>query len=188
MSELLGTQTEKNMRYAFDGESKAMNKYAYYAAVAAKAGNAEVADMFNRMSSNEKEHAKLWYRILDEGKTDVIGALEDAAQGEYSEWTNMYPKFAADARKDGLDFVASMFDKVAEIEAQHERQFQEMLSKVTGKPIEEIVSSVPASKKYIKKEMYRCMFCGNVIDGKADVCPVCEAIGSFEKVLVDVEV
>lgn len=184
---ITGTQTEKNMRAAFEGESKAMNKYAYYASLAKKAGNEEVAEMFERMCMNEREHAKLWFRILDEGKTDVIGSVEDAANGEYGEWTSMYPKFAAQARKEGLDFVASMFDKVAQIEAQHERQFREVLAKLTGKPVEEVVGSVPVSKHFIKKEMLRCMFCGNVIEGKADVCPVCEAIGSFEKVMVDVE-
>lgn len=183
-----GTQTEKNIRAAFEGESKAMNKYAAYAVIAKKAGNEEVAEMFERMCANEKEHAKLWFRILDEGNTDVIKSLEDAAAGEYGEWTSMYPKFAAEARKEGLDFVAGMFDKVAQIEAQHERQFREMLAKITGTPIEEAVASVAVAKHFEKREMLRCMFCGNVIEGKADVCPVCEAIGSFEKVLVDVEV
>lgn len=185
---LTGTQTEKNMRAAFEGESKAMNKYAYFATIAKKAGNDEAAEMFERMCANEREHAKLWLRILDEGKTDLVGALENAAAGEYGEWTSMYPKFAAEARKEGLDFAASMFDKVAQIEAQHERQFREILAKVTGKPIEEVVGSVPVAKHFIKKEMNRCMFCGNVTEGKVDVCPVCQAIGSFEKVLVDVEV
>lgn len=175
---LNGTESKRNIQAALTGESLARNKYTFYAMQAKKEGLPEIAELFDRMATNESHHAKIWFQLLNEGMKPTKANLTDAAKGENSEWMSMYPKFAETARKEGFDDLATMFERVATIEKDHEKTFLQALVTLFAEK-KEVPEKIIA--KPTEKIGYRCMFCGATFDKRPDVCPVCEAIGSFER-------
>ena len=128
--ELKGTKTEKNLWTAFAGESQARNKYTYYASKAKKEGYVQIAELFEVTANNEKEHAKLWFKLLHGGMPSTIENLKDAAAGENYEWTDMYATFAKEAREEGFEDIAKVMDGVAKIEKEHEERYRKLISNV----------------------------------------------------------
>ena len=123
MKELKGTKTEQNLMTAFAGESQARNKYTYFASKAKKEGYVQIAKIFEETADNEKEHAKLWFKLLEGGSVkDTISNLKAAAEGENFEWTDMYDGFAKEAKEEGFDEIAALFEGVAAIEKEHEER------------------------------------------------------------------
>lgn len=170
--DLKGTKTEKNLWAAFAGESQARNKYTYYASKAKKDGYEQIAAMFEETANNEKEHAKLWFKILEGGDIkDTMSNLADAAGGENYEWTEMYPTFAKEAREEGFDEIARKFEMVAAIEKTHEERYRKLLKNIE----DAIVFSREGDCVWI------CRNCGHIVIGpKAPkVCPVCNHPQSF---------
>ena len=166
MKDLKGTRTEANLLAAFAGESQARNKYTYYASKAKKDGYVQIAKLFEETANNEKEHAKIWFKLLhDGGIPDTMANLKDAAEGENFEWTDMYPKFAEEAKAEGFDHIAFLFSEVAKIEKEHEERYKKLLSNIE----DGIVFSRDEDKIWI------CSNCGHVVIGKKapEVCPVC---------------
>jgi rubrerythrin len=166
MSELKGTKTEKNLLEAFAGESIARNKYTYYASKAKKEGYEQIAEIFEETARNEREHAKIWFKLLHEGDIPTTEKnLLDAAQGENYEWTDMYDKFAADAREEGFTRIAALFEMVGKIEKEHEERYRRLLANVEGG----IVFSREGDTVWI------CSNCGHIHIGKKapQMCPVC---------------
>ena len=165
MKDLKGTKTEKNLMAAFSGESEARNKYTYYASKAKKDGYVQIAKIFEETASNEKEHAKIWFKLLKDGigATDVN--LADAAAGENYEWTEMYPTFAKEAREEGFDHIAYLFEEVAKIEKEHEERYKKLLANVEG--------GLVFSRD--NDAIWQCSNCGHIVVGKKapEVCPVC---------------
>ena len=177
------TKTAENLRKALAGESIARNKYTYFAQAARANGDEEIAAAFEQMAKNEMMHAKFWFEQLYGKPTDTRECLTQAAQGEYSEWHSMYPEFARQAREEGLEDLAVMFEKVAAIERSHENCFITLLAKMSQKaeaPVQQASDQALAQKQ--KKEGYRCQFCGAIFQTRPDVCDTCKAIGSFEYV------
>ena len=165
--ELKGSKTEKNLWEAFAGESQARNKYTYYASKAKKDGYEQIAAIFTQTADNEKEHAKIWFKLLHGGSVpSTIENLKDAAAGENYEWTDMYKNFARVAREEGFDHIAELFEGVAKIEAEHEERYKALLDNVVNK------------KCFVKKEVavWTCRNCGHKHIGKEApaVCPVCD--------------
>lgn len=164
MNKYSGTKTEKNLWDAFAGESQARNKYTYFASVAKKAGYEQIAELFLKTADNEKEHAKLWFKELGE-----LGTVEEnllhAAEGENYEWTDMYKSFAEDAKAEGFDHIAYLFEQVAAIEKEHEERYRKLLANIE----EGIVFSRDGDMVWI------CRNCGHIHVGKTapEVCPVC---------------
>jgi len=181
MKNLKGTKTEKNLQTAFAGESQARNKYDYFASQAKKDGYEKIAAVFTETALNEKEHAKMWYKYLQEnGK---VGPTEEnllaAALGENEEWTKMYKEFAETAKKEGFDEIAVKFELVAKIEKAHEERYRALL---------EMVKDGKVFKRE-EKTVWRCRNCGHIyIGAKApEVCPTCNHPQSyFEKVDSDI--
>jgi rubrerythrin len=172
MKELKGTKTEKNLQTAFAGESQARNKYTYFASKAKKDGYEQIAAIFEETAGNEKEHAKMWYKLLHGGKVnDTIQNLEDAAAGENYEWTDMYAQMAKDARDEGFDEIADKFELVAAIEKHHEERYLKLLQNVK----EGLVFSREGDR------IWKCRNCGHIVIGpKApDVCPTCNHPQSY---------
>lgn len=173
---LKDTKTAENLHKALAGESMARNKYTFFAEAARKSGHEDIADAFEQMARNEMMHAKFWFEQLYGKPNDTEACLKAAAQGEYDEWHDMYPAFAEQARADGLEDLAIMFEKVAAIERSHENRFMSLLLELTrdsGK------AEAPVQQK---KTGYRCQFCGAVFESRPDVCNVCHAIGAFDQV------
>ncbi len=162
---LKGSRTEANLMAAFAGESQARNKYTYYASKAKKDGYEQIAALFMETAENEKEHAKLWFKLLHDGIGSTEANLEDAAAGENYEWTDMYATFAKEAREEGFDYIANLFEGVALIEKRHEERYLALLKNVR----EGLVFSKDGDM------MWECRNCGHVVIGKAapEVCPVC---------------
>ena len=161
-----GTQTEKNLQTAFAGESQARNKYTYYASKAKKDGYEQIAELFTETANNEKEHAKIWFKLLHDGNVpDTVANLKDAAEGENYEWTDMYKSFAEDAKAEGFDHIAYLFEQVAAIEKEHEERYRKLLANIE----EGIVFSRDGDMVWI------CRNCGHIHVGKTapEVCPVC---------------
>jgi len=162
--DLKGSKTEKNLQYAFAGESQARNKYTYFASVAKKEGYEQISALFLETAGNEKEHAKLWFKALGE-----LGATADnlkaAAAGEYEEWTDMYPTMAKEAREEGFEKLAYLFESVAAIEKNHEARYKTLLANVE----DGTVFKKTENKKWI------CRNCGHVHEGPEalKMCPVC---------------
>lgn len=176
---LENTKTMENLRTALAGESIARNKYTYFAQVARSSGNDVVADAFEQMAKNEMMHAKFWFEQIFGKPTDPVECIMQAARGEYSEWHDMYPKFAQEAREDGLEEIAVMFEKVAAIERSHENRFMTLLAEMNRSGATPAAAAeTPAPKQ--KKNGYRCQFCGAVFEQRPDVCDTCGAIGAFE--------
>ena len=154
--DLKGTKTEQNVKAALMGESVARNKYTYYADQARKEGNQEIAALFDRMAGNESVHAKIWFTTLNGAIKGNLENLKDAAAGEFGEWSDMYPQFAAVAREEGFEQLAVMFEKVAEIEKNHEKQFMEAMvrlmksgkeSPAAGQKEQSVKPAQPVKKK-----------------------------------------
>ena len=165
--ELKGSKTYANLQTAFAGESQARNKYTYYASKAKKEGYNQIADLFLATADNEKEHAKLWFKLLHDGAVpDTVTNLEDAAQGENYEWTDMYAQFAREAKEEGFDHIAFLFEGVAAIEKAHEQRYAKLLANVQGG----IVFSRDGDT------VWQCANCGHIHIGKnaPEVCPVCD--------------
>ena len=161
-----GTKTESNLMAAFAGESEARNKYTYYASKAKKDGYEQIAALFEETAGNEKEHAKLWFKLLQGGAIqDTLSNLEDAANGENYEWTDMYPTFAKEAREEGFEEIAVLFEGVAAIEKEHEERYKALLANVK----DGLVFSKDGEK------IWKCRNCGHICVGKEApaVCPVC---------------
>ena len=164
--ELKGSKTEKNLMEAFAGESQARNKYTYYAAQAKKDGYVQISRFFEETANNEKEHAKIWFKLLHGGKiADTMANLEDAANGENYEWTEMYSNFAKEAREEGFDDIALLFENVAKIEKDHEDRYRKLLANIRD--------GVVFSKD--SEITWECGNCGFAYTGKdaVEVCPVC---------------
>ncbi len=173
MSKYLGTQTEKNLQTAFAGESQARNKYTYFASVAKKEGYEQIAAIFEETANNEKEHAKLWFKELEELGTTSEN-LKAAADGENYEWTDMYDGFAKTAEEEGFPALAAKFRGVAAIEKRHEERYRALLNNVETKQVFE--------KSEVK--VWECRNCGHIVVGtKAPAaCPVCAHPQSYFEV------
>ncbi len=164
--ELKGSQTEKNLAFAFAGESQARNKYTYFASKAKKEGYEQIAAIFQETADNEKEHAKMWFKYLEGGAIKSTAEnLKAAAEGEHGEWTSMYKEFAKVAREEGFDKIAFEFEAVAAIEKEHEERYLKLLDKVEG------------GKVFIADDVvvWKCRNCGHIHVGKEapKICPVC---------------
>lgn len=171
--ELHPSKTRENLHKALAGESIARNKYTFFAAAARAGGHPDIADAFEEMARNEMAHAKFWFEQLYGKPTDTEECLKTAALGEYDEWHDMYPAFAAQARADGMEDLAAQFEKVAQIERSHENRFMTLLLQM---------SNSPAADQKTEATGYRCQFCGAMFDQRPDVCGVCQAIGAFDQV------
>ena len=173
--ELRGTKTEKNLQDAFAGESQARNKYTYYASKAKKEGYVQIAKIFEETAANEKEHAKIWFKLLhDGGVPDTITNLKDAAKGENYEYTDMYAKFAKEAREEGFDEIAALFEEVGKIEKEHEARYLKLL--------ENLDKGITFKKDGVT--IWKCRNCGYIHSGKEapEICPVCKHPQSFFEV------
>lgn len=180
---LKGTKTEENLIKALAGESIARNKYTYYAQVARENGDTHIAEAFEQMAKNEMMHARFWFEALYGKPESTDACLMQAAQGEYGEWHDMYPEFARQAREDGLEDLAVMFEKVAAIERSHEHRFLTMLAKLNAAPEASAADGAEEVSAPVRKQVgWRCQFCGAVFEQRPDVCDTCQAIGAFEYV------
>lgn len=170
--ELKGSKTEKNLMEAFAGESQARNKYTYFASKAKKEGYEQIAAIFQETADNEKEHAKLWFKLLNGG--DIPSTEENlkaAAAGENFEWTDMYDRMAKEAKEEGFDKIAYLFEQVGKIEKEHEARYLKLLENVE----EGLVFSRDDER------IWKCRNCGHIVIGKyaPEVCPVCNHPKAF---------
>ena len=165
MADLKGSKTEANLLAAFSGESQARNKYTYYASAARKQGLNQIADFFEETAGNEREHAKLWFKLLHDGIGDTESNLLDAAAGERYEWTDMYKGFAAIAKEEGFERISFLFENVAKIEKTHEERYNQLLENLKTDKV----------FKREEPEIWYCANCGHIHYGNEapDVCPVC---------------
>ena len=163
MAELKGTQTEKNLLAAFAGESQAYTKYTFYASKAKKDGYVQIGKLFEETANNEKEHAKIWFKLLNGGMPETTQNLSDAAAGENYEWTDMYQEFARQAKEEGFTQIAALFEAVGAIEKTHEERYRKLLANIEGDVI------------------WECANCGHIVIGKKapEVCPVCQHPQSY---------
>ncbi len=165
--ELKGTKTEKNLMEAFAGESQARNKYTYFASKAKKEGYEQIAAIFQETADNEKEHAKIWFKLLQGGSIlSTEENLKAAAAGENFEWTDMYDRMAKEAKEEGFNHIAFLFEEVGKIEKEHEERYKQLLSNVEDK----VVFSKDG------EAIWKCRNCGHIVIGKQapNICPVCE--------------
>ena len=175
MKDLQGTKTQANLLAAFAGESQARNKYTYFAGKAEKDGFEQIAEIFRETAHNEQEHAEIWFKLLNGGEiSDTATNLGDAADGENYEWTNMYKTFAEEAREEGFDHIAFLFDSVAKIEKEHEERYRKLLANIEG----DLVFSKDGDV------IWQCSNCGHICVGKKapEVCPVCAHPQSYFQV------
>ena len=170
--ELKGSKTEQNLMTAFAGESQARNKYTYFASKAKKEGYEQIAAIFQETSDNEKEHAKMWFKLLNGGEIGTTAEnLKAAADGENYEWTDMYDEFAKIAKEEGFDHIAYLFEEVGKIEKEHEERYLKLLENVKeGKVFE--AGEV---------KIWKCRNCGHIVVGTSapEVCPVCNHPKAF---------
>lgn len=171
-----GTQTEKNLQAAFAGESQATNKYTYFASKAKKQGFEQIAALFLKTASNEREHAKLWFKALG-GLNDTAQNLADAAAGENYEWTDMYDGFAKTAEEEGFPELAEQFRGVAAIEKHHEERYRALLHNVEAKEV--------FAKSEVK--IWECRNCGHIVVGEKapEVCQVCHHPQAFFEIAAE---
>ena len=165
MKQLNGSKTEANLMAAFAGESQARNKYTFYASQAKKEGYEQIADIFSKTADNEKEHAEIWFKLLHDVMGGTLENLEDGAAGENYEWTDMYKKFAADAREEGFEKIAILFDLVAGVEKEHEERYRKLVENLNKQEV----------FKRAQKQFWVCRNCGHIHFGEAapEICPVC---------------
>lgn len=175
--DLKNSKTAKNLMEAFKGESKAMTKYNFYAEQAKKEGYNKIAKFFEETANNEKAHAKIWFKLLNNGIQSTLNNLNEASEGENFEWTDMYYRFAKEAQEEGFDDIAYLFKSIGKIEKQHEERYLELISH-----IEE--NTVFKKDEDIK---WRCMNCGHIHQGKKAlaICPVCSHPKAFFEVSCD---
>ena len=173
--ELKGSKTEKNLMEAFAGESQARNKYTYFASVAKKEGYEQIAAIFLETADNEKEHAKMWFKELQGG--EILSTKENllqAAMGEHEEWTDMYKRMAEEAKEEGFDRIARLFEGVAKIEKEHEERYRKLLA------------ALDEGKVFVKDDIvvWKCRNCGHIHVGKfaPKVCPVCSHAQAYFEV------
>ena len=164
--ELKGSKTEQNLMTAFAGESQARNKYTYFASKAKKEGYEQIAAIFQETADNEKEHAKMWFKLLNGGEIGTTAEnLQAAADGENYEWTDMYDGFAKTAKEEGFDHIAYLFTEVGKIEKEHEERYRKLLD------------NIESGKVFVSEEpkMWICRNCGHIHYGEKapEVCPVC---------------
>lgn len=167
MKDLKGTKTEKNLQEAFAGESMARNKYSYWASKAKKDCFVQIAAIFEETANNEKEHAKMWFKLLEGGAIKSTPEnLEAAAAGENYEWTDMYARMAQEAREEGFNEIAAKFELVAKVEAEHEARYRKLLDNVKKERVFSKDNDV----------IWQCSNCGHIVIGKKapQVCPVCD--------------
>jgi len=167
MANLKGTKTEKNLMEAFAGESMARNKYTYFAAKAKKEGFEQISAIFEETAGNEKEHAKMWFKLLCGGEVpSTVENLKAAAAGENGEWTDMYKRMAEEAKEEGFDKIAVLFENVAKIEKEHEERYLALLENVNNSQV--------FSKK--EKSVWICRNCGHIVDSASapQICPTCD--------------
>lgn len=172
MKELKGTKTEKNLMDAFAGESQAHTKYLYYASKAKKEGYVQISNLFIETALNEKEHAKLWFKYLHDGEVPATTQnLEDAANGENYEWTDMYDRMAKEAEEEGFKEIAAKMRMVGAIERHHEERYRQLLRNIN----DEIVFSREGDV------IWQCANCGHIVIGKKapKICPVCNHPQSY---------
>lgn len=173
--ELKGSKTEKNLQTAFAGESQAHTKYLYYASKAKKDGYVQIGELFEETAKNEKEHAKIWFKLLHDGEVPGTGQnLKDAAAGENYEWTDMYAHFAEVAKEEGFTQIANLFRAVGEIEKRHEERYRKLLKNIEDCAV-------------FSKDgdcIWECSNCGHIVVGKKapEVCPVCKHPQSYFRV------
>lgn len=162
---LKGTKTEANLKEAFAGESMARNKYTYFASKAKKDGYEQIAAIFLETADNEKEHAKLWFKLINDGIQDTASNLISAAAGEHEEWTEMYERMAKEASEEGFESIAKIMKGVAKIEKEHEERYLALLQNIKDGIV------------YAKEDIvvWHCRNCGHLHEAKyaPDVCPVC---------------
>lgn len=164
--ELKGTKTEQNLKEAFAGESQARNKYTYFASQAKKDGYVQISKIFEETANNEREHAKIWFKLLNGGKiNDTLSNLQEAAAGENYEWTDMYAKFAREAREEGFNDIALLFENVAKIEKHHEERYQRLVKNIQGDEV----------FKKSASQVWECGNCGFAAESAEapQMCPVC---------------
>ena len=173
--ELKGSKTEKNLMEAFAGESQARNKYTYSASKAKKEGYEQIAAIFLETADNEKEHAKMWFKELQGG--EILSTKENllqAAMGEHEEWTDMYKRMAEEAKEEGFDRIARLFEGVAKIEKEHEERYRKLLA------------ALDEGKVFVKDDIvvWKCRNCGHIHVGKfaPKVCPVCSHAQAYFEV------
>lgn len=164
MANLKGTKTEKNLMEAFAGESQARNKYTYFASKAKKEGYQQIAALFEETANNEKEHAKIWFKLLG-GIGTTEENLKAAAAGENEEWTDMYARMAREAKEEGFDDIAALFAGVGAIEKEHEERYLKLLANVEKDEV----------FKKNEKTVWICRNCGHIVDSESapESCPVC---------------
>lgn len=177
MSNLKGTKTETNLLAAFAGESEARNKYTYFASKAKKDGYVQIGNIFEETANNEKEHAKIWFKLLNDGIGPTEENLKMGVAGEKYEWTEMYPTFAKEAREEGFESIAKLFEGVAAIEKEHEERYRKLLENVENGLVFSRDGDV----------MWICTNCGHVHFGKEapQVCPVCAHPQSYFEIKAD---
>ncbi|MFV0467221.1 MAG: rubrerythrin [Lachnospiraceae bacterium] len=172
MADLKGTKTEANLEAAFAGESMARNKYTYFASQAKKDGFVQIANIFEETAGNEKEHAKIWFKLLSGGSLGkTVENLKIAAAGEHYEWTEMYANFAKDADAEGFTEIAALFRMVADIEKTHDERYQKLLANIEN----DLVFNKEGEIAWI------CSNCGHIHYGleAPQVCPVCKHPRSY---------
>ena len=170
--ELKDSKTYENLMTAFAGESQARNKYTYYASKAKKEGYEQIAEIFEETANNEKEHAKMWFKELHDGEVpSTLENLNDAANGENYEWTEMYKEFAETAKSEGFTEIANLFEKVGEIEKHHEERYMKLVNNIENNLVFERG----------EEKVWICRNCGHIYVGKKalKVCPVCKHPESY---------
>lgn len=175
MANLKGSRTEANLMAAFAGESQARNKYTYYASKAKKDGYEQIAEIFTETANNEKEHAKIWFKLLHDGIGDTLTNLKDAAAGENYEWTEMYADFARVAKEEGFDHIAFLFEEVGKIEKEHEERYNALAANVDNGTV----------FKKDSEQVWICANCGHIHVGAEapEMCPVCAHPKAYFKIL-----
>ena len=178
MKSIKGTKTEQNLMEAFAGESQARNKYSYYASQAKKDGYVQIAALFEETANNEKEHAKIWFKLLHDGKVPTTEInLADAAAGENYEWTDMYDRMAKEAAEEGFNEIAALFRGVAKIEKEHEERYRKLLANIEGGLV------------FSRDEdmIWQCSNCGHIIIGKKapELCPICKHPKDYFQIKAD---
>ena len=174
--ELKGSKTEKNLMAAFAGESQARNKYDYFASRAKKDGYEQIAAIFQETALNEKEHAKMWFKLFA-GIGETRANLLAAAAGEHEEWTDMYKRFAAEAREEGFEDIAVKFEKVAEVEARHEARYRKL------------AANIETGEVWVRigKTTWQCRNCGAIVEAEEapEICPVCDHPRAYFQIEAD---